>query len=263
MLRIEYLNQNIDTFKSTYHSASPFPHLVIDGACDEAMLREAVKEIPDPRLSGESQSNDFIFAKNKFETPDFEKVSPEFKALREDFLSDEFSKFLSDVTGDKIFVDPKFHGGGLHQGGAGSFLTMHADFDFHPENLKWFRNVNILLYLNDEWAPEYKGSLRLKNGDDKNSGYHEVAPLFNRLVIMQTRGNTLHGYEKISFPEKMYRRSVAAYGYTLMAKEGRGRTTVWHTESANPVTRFLGRQMPHLVKLKHKILGSNTGKARK
>lgn len=260
MLKLEYLLSQSEKYKAEYNSADPFPHIVVDNVCDEDILRDAIASIPDPAISAENKSNDFIFAKNKFENPKFEKISNHFETLRGDLMSESFSNFLSEISGDSIFVDPSFHGGGLHQGGSGSFLTMHADFNFHPENLKWFRNLNILIYLNEDWKSEYGGCLKLKNGSIDEAAVYEIEPRFNRMVIMQTREHTIHGYDKINFPTGKYRRSIAAYGYTVMDVPGEGRTTVWYSDSKNVVTRMIGKKMPTLVKLKRRILGSKTSR---
>ena len=58
-----------------------------------------------------------------------------------------------------MFIDADFYGGGIHQGKAGSFLDMHADFNYHPLKEHWFRNLNLLLYLNKDWKKEYAGEL--------------------------------------------------------------------------------------------------------
>lgn len=260
MLNIQTLLDNQDRYKRQYKQATPFPHLVLENVCDAELLRKAIGEIPDPQLSLAKKSNDFIFAKNKFEQSNFEDISPTFKILRNELLSDKFSNFLSYITGDKVFIDPAFHGGGLHQGGKDSFLTMHADFDYHPNNLSWFRNLNILIYLNEDWRPEYGGSLKIRDGNDDHGSVHEVHPVFNRMVIMQTRENTVHGYDKIDFPDGCYRRSIAAYGYTLVDKPGVGRTTIWHDEQGSYFRKFIGKNMPLLVKVKKILFGSRTGK---
>ena len=71
--------------------------------------------------------------------------------------------FLSFLTNKETFVDPKNHGGGLHQGKKNSFLDMHLDYNYHPLNQNWWREMNLLLYLNKDWKNSYGGHLKLRD----------------------------------------------------------------------------------------------------
>lgn len=260
MINFDQLNENREKYRAVYINNRPFSHLVIDNFCHEKMLADLLADIPDPLSFGLQKSRDLIFAKNKFESAEFDRFSSNFADLKSDFLSTEFREFICYITGEEIFIDPDFHGGGLHQGGAGSFLDMHVDFNYHPQNAHWFRNINALLYLNPDWKPTYGGELRLKDGRKSESEETKIAPLFNRLVLMQTRDFTLHGYDPINFPVGEYRRSVAVYGYTKHAIAGNLRTTTWFPNRGGPAKRLLGKLMPKLVKIKSAVFGSSTSR---
>ena len=260
MINFNALEENLDADRGIFLSAKPIEHLVIDGFCDEASLGRALKSIPDPEVSGANKSRDYFFAKNKFEKADFDLLCPELAQLKTELMSLRFAAWISALTGEKIFIDPSFHGGGIHQGGRDSFLDMHVDFNYHPRSPSWFRTVNILLYLNKDWQSEYGGQLKLADGRLEKPNATLVEPLFNRAVVMFTRDYTLHGYDPINFPQGSYRRSIAAYGYNQMACEGRVRTTVWYPEESGRVKQFLGRHMPKLVRIKSALLGSGTYK---
>jgi len=99
--------------------------------------------------------------------------------------------FLIFISNQEVFVDPANHGGGLHQGRKNSFLDMHLDFNYHPLHKHWYRQLNLLLYLNKDWKPEYKGHLKLfdlRSGEEK-----ELEVPFNRMIIQQTCAYTLQG----------------------------------------------------------------------
>jgi len=260
MILFEELEKNVVKSKDEFLNNSPFEHIVIDNFCDAEKLNKALSDIPDANLAGHNKSNDYMFAKNKFEKSNFGSLSPEFTVLKNELLSSRFSNWISSITGQEIFIDPAFHGGGLHQGGKGSFLDMHADFNYHPMNLSWFRNVNILIYLNKDWRPEYAGQLKLRDGRISKGQSVLIEPIFNRAVIMFTREHTLHGYDSINFPSGAYRSSIAAYGYTEVGERGVLRTTRWVPESSGPLKKFLGRHMPSLVSMKSRVFGSGTGK---
>ncbi len=260
IINFETLEQKIEILAEEFKNASPFEHIIIDDFCNAELLSQSLEHIPDADAVGVNKSRDFIFAKNKFEKARFDEIHPNLKKLKSEMLSERFQVLLQKLTGENVFVDPEFHGGGLHQGGKGSFLNMHVDFNYHPNQPKWFRNINILLYLNKNWDEEFGGELKLIDGREKNGETHLIAPLFNRAVIMFTRDYTLHGYAPINFPEGQYRRSIAAYGYTMQEEEGVVRTTIWYPENGSFVRKFLGKHMPKLVKLKSKLIGSGTSK---
>jgi len=166
--------------------------------------------------------------------------------LYEDLISDRFAAILFGIIGERVFVDESFHGGGVHQGGEGSFLDMHAEFNYHPIQKHCFRNLNILLYLNKDWLPVYGGDLKSRHA--KTGEHLKVEPLFNRCVIMFTRDYTLHGYDKINFPAGHFRRAIATYAYSLdeYPKEGY-RSTKWHPESGPILKKIIGSNWLKLV----------------
>ncbi|MCY1275674.1 hypothetical protein D9M68_268270 [compost metagenome] len=234
-------------------------HIVIDNFLDEHLAVALHNELPDPINEGIKKSRDYIFAKNKFEKSDLKSIGQNCSKLYGDLTSDRFQNFLKKVSGENVFVDPKFHGGGLHQGGNGSFLDMHADFNFHPINNNWFRNLNILIYLNPDWKAGYGGQLKLVNKKDGRST--QIAPIFNRCIIMFTRDYTLHGYDTINFPKGEYRRSIAAYAYTEVENnESVIRSTTWYPEQGGFLKKVIGKSWPLLVKAKSKIIKSSTAR---
>lgn len=260
MINFNEIEKDIDAKHDSFVNANPFPHIILDNFCDQEEFGNMIDKIPTPGDAGISKSRDYVFAKNKFEKSNFREFGNEFEEIFLDLTSDRFKTILSKILGRDVFVDDTFHGGGLHQGGAGSFLDMHADFNFHPENKTWFRDINILVYMNKNWKSEYKGSLKLVHRDTKKSA--EVEPLFNRCVIMETRDVTLHGYDKINFPEGMYRRTLATYAYHYATEEemAGSRSTVWYPENSNAIKSYVGKIWPTLVRVKGKFLGSGTSK---
>jgi len=204
-----HLDREASHFREQWQSARPFEYVVIDGFGDPDKIERICQQFPDP--STLNKSRDYIFAKAKYEKNNFAAISDDFKEIYDELLSERFCGFLRFVTGLPLFVDPDFHGGGLHSGGAGSYLDMHADFNVHPLHSNWIRELNILLYLNDGWDSSWGGQLKLRHAGTGES--NEVEPLFNRCVIMLTKRHTLHGYDKINFPADKYRRSIAAYAY--------------------------------------------------
>jgi hypothetical protein len=255
MILFDKLESRREQWRMEYLLARPFPHLIIDGFCEQEESEALYGEIPDIQ----TKSRDYVFAQNKFEYSKFREISPRFGKLYDDLVSDRFREFLCFITNEEVFVDPKFHGGGIHQGKSNSFLDMHLDFNYHPLHKHWFRNLNILFYLNKGWRPEYGGHLKLEDlrtGETKDIEVH-----FNRLVIQQTRGFTLHGYDHIRFPPGKYRTSIATYAYSLHRRHvEKPRTTDWFVRPGKPVKRFLAGVYGPAVKIKNALFGSATAK---
>lgn len=87
---------------------------------------------------------------------------------------------------------------------------MHVDFNYQAE-LRLYRRLNLLLYLNRDWKPEWKGQLLL--GDGKKS----IEPAHNTMVIFTTDDESYHGHpEPLECPEDVRRDSIALYFYSAI-----------------------------------------------
>ena len=255
MIQFDLIEANKEQFRQQFLNAKPFPHIAIDGICNHEKLTELYNLIPNI----ETPSADYVFAKNKFEKSKFYELGGVFQELYDDLTSERFKNWVCYITNENVFIDNTFYGGGIHQGKKGSFLDMHADFNYHPIQNNWYRNLNLLLYINKDWQPDYGGNLRLEDG--RNSEKTEVAVPFNRLAIMHCRSYTLHGYDPINFPEGTYRTSIAAYAYTIHQDNVEdARTTVWHVKKTNPIKYALSKIWVPAVKLKSIFTKSNTAK---
>lgn len=261
LINWEQLSRNESAYKTLFHSAQPFEHCVIDNF----LTPEGLEALDVGHLMVSAASNelssDFIFAKAKIESPKIGNLSDALAQFQRELMSQKFEAFLQSITGLQVFLDPDFVGGGLHQGGADSFLEMHADFSRHPRSKSWIRELNILLYLNRGWRSEWGGSLDLRHASTGEAT--EIEPIENRLVIMLSKGHTLHGYKKITFPPDLYRTSIAAYAYTH--DDGTSSvpysSTQWVPDSR--LKAIVARVSNKLVPLKHKWLGSRTAKRAK
>lgn len=260
MINFELLESTADQFKTDWQNAKPFHVLSIDGFASQGSLDELVSELPNPEQCDAPRSRDYIFAKNKYERSGFAKLGVRSHELYQDLTSPRFRAWLAGLCGREVWIDEDFHGGGLHQGGAGSFLDMHVDFNVHPLHNDWFRDLNVLIYLNKDWRAAFGGSLKLVHRITRES--RTIEPLFNRCVIMETRDYTLHGYDPISFPIGQYRQSIACYAYSKKAPTVRTHSTRWYPATGNAVKRVIGLWWPQLVKVKGRLFGSGTARHR-
>jgi hypothetical protein len=239
-----------------FRQGRPYEHVVIDDFLHLGALESVISAIPTPDPRG--RSSDYLFARNKFENPTFDKVGSILSELKGELLSPRFERLVSAIATKPLFLDPHFVGGGVHQGGAGSYLDMHADFNRHPANSSWLRELNILLYLNDSYDEAFGGHLEMQHATTGERG--RIAPLNNRLVVMLTKAHTLHGYRAINFPKGVYRTSIAAYAYSLDADVAMEppRSTLWRPEGGSIIKRAFARISPSLVRLKSRVFGSST-----
>lgn len=255
MINFDNLEKNIESIRNHFSSAKPFQYVAIDNFCEDGKALKLYNEISDIQ----TKSRDYMFAANKFEKSKFKTISPLFEELYNDITSERFEKILREICQENVFVDNAFHGGGIHQGKKGSFLDMHVDFNYHPLHKNWYRSLNLLLYLNKDWKPEYGGQLKLENLITGEKTSIEVP--FNRMVIQLTRKHTLHGYNITHFPDGNYRTSIASYAYTIHEKHiEKPRTTDWHPRDDEPIKKLIAWIYDPAVKLKNKLFGSSTAK---
>jgi len=123
-------------------------------------------------------------------------------------------RFIEALTGIPLIIaDPYFSGAGLHEVKRGGHLGVHADFNVH-RGMNVLRRVNLLIYLNDDWLPEYGGNLELWS-KDMSEMQREIAPKIGRAVVFNTELDSFHGHpEPLTCPANRSRRSIALYYYT-------------------------------------------------
>jgi Rps23 Pro-64 3,4-dihydroxylase Tpa1-like proline 4-hydroxylase len=245
--------KDVSALAKEFESGEPFPLLLIDGFLEESFAEELLSEFPS--IDAMNRTKDYVFG-DKREEADFAKAGPISQAYYDYLLSDDFAEIVSTVTGRTLFMDPSFHGGGFHQGGNGSHLDTHVDFNIHPKHKDWLRVLNVLLYMNKDWKPELDGALLLRT-DPKNEP-RAILPLYNRGVFMFTGDNTYHGYRKMSLPDGVTRKSIAGYAYELIDEGSlKARTTSWAPEDGGVLKKSLAKHWTSLSAAKNKITGSN------
>jgi hypothetical protein len=247
-----------DELAKEFREASPFPLLLIDDFLDEETANGLLAEFPAPDAM--PKSRDYVFG-DKHELSSVAEQGPVSKSFYDALMGEQFQKFICTLTGKDLFVDPAFHGGGFHQSGDGGFLDTHVDFNMHPLHDDWLRTLNVLLYLNKDWKPEYDGRLLIKAKPDDEP--RAIEPVFNRGLIMVTDDHTFHGFKKMSLPPGVTRKSIATYAYEKVAVGSvAARTTGWAPEDSGTLKKTFAKHYDSLVKVKTKFLGSATAKNR-
>jgi Rps23 Pro-64 3,4-dihydroxylase Tpa1-like proline 4-hydroxylase len=206
------LNAIAESRKNEYSNASPFPHIMIEDFMDANLLHEVCSEFPEQNRSDWNQMIDKD--QKKFSANKTELLGPATRKVLHFLNSREIINFLESLTGiSGLIPDPHLAGGGLHELREGGFLKIHADFNWHKQ-LRLDRRINLLVYLNEDWKPEYEGCLELWDTSMK-AKVAEYLPTFNRCVIFNTTNNSYHGNPvPVACPAGRSRRSIAMYYYT-------------------------------------------------
>jgi hypothetical protein len=200
--------------RDAYRSASPFPHVVIDNFLDpEVCTRIIEEEYGD--VGSARWTYHRHYSQKTYSRTDASTYGAAALSVIEQLGSPRFLRFLQLLTGiDALFLDPSLEDGGLTASGRGGFANIHTDITVHPHNHRWWRRVNLLLYLNAQWEPSYKGELELWDRDVRHC-VRSVAPLFNRCLIFEVSNGALHGYpEIIQCPADNPRKCFALYYFT-------------------------------------------------
>ncbi|MFN8315845.1 MAG: 2OG-Fe(II) oxygenase [Chitinophagales bacterium] len=200
-----------------FNAATPYKHIVLDRFLDDSVANEVYNNFPD--VDTEGWIHYLHFNENKHGLNKRDLIpEPILKVI--DYLnSPEFVSQLSLFTGiPNLIPDSSLEGGGIHQTKRGGKLNIHADFTAHPHHSTWRRRLNVLIYFNKDWKPEYNGYLELWSTDLKICT-HKISPDFNRCVMFATAKDSFHGVpDELLCPENNSRKSLALYYYTIEEK---------------------------------------------
>jgi len=206
-----------EELSGTYCFAEPFPHIVIDNFLPLPLIEEIYSSFPTKKLANDK------FYENEFSGLHKRQIMPEscelkMRSIFHFFNSEPVLQFIEGLTTiDSLISDPYFTGGGFHEISRGGKLQVHADFRIN-EQLHLNRRINVLIYLNKDWDPDYGGNLELW---DRKMKYKvaSIAPLFNRCVIFNTDADSYHGHpDPLNTPVGITRKSIALYYYTASRK---------------------------------------------
>ena len=213
LLPLEKMNAVLEQQGTAYHSAQPFPHVVLDEFFDAPILEKVLQEFPS------EQAVDWM----RYEDPRYEvklasrsehQIGLFTRYLIYSLNSSAFLSFLEKLTGiSGLIPDPHLWGGGMHKILPGGKLAIHADFNKYP-HFKLDRRLNVLVYLNRDWQEQWGGHLELWERDMSRCAIR-VAPLFNRVVCFSTNDTSYHGHpDPLTCPPDRTRRSLALYYYS-------------------------------------------------
>lgn len=211
--------------RNNYSTASPFPHASFVDLFDVDVLRTIEAQFPQPGDMGENFTGEI--EGGKFTESEFAKFGP----VTQDFVaaanSGTFCSLLSNLTGiPGLISDPYLSGGGQHQTATGGRLKVHSDFNVHPF-LRLTRQLNMIVYLNDDWDEAWGGQLELWDSE-MTRAEATVTPNIGNVVIFTCSDISFHGLpDPLTCPPDRFRRSLAFYYFTADSHMPDARSTLW------------------------------------
>jgi hypothetical protein len=224
-----HIQADVTCLAEIFRDADPYPHIIFDGFLDKELCGQLLKEFP---------AYDVARFRNPFghdgkaEYPRLADIGPWFRVFDEAVRSQGFVHWLERVTGIKSLVpDPTYLGAGAQENRRGMSLFPHIDFNIHLET-GYYRRLNLLLYLNEEWNEEWGGCLQLfKDPKKQPNPTKSIVPVFNRCALFATSERSWHSVNPINIPAALGergRKSVSMYFYSARGPEDPGEhRTLW------------------------------------
>ena len=215
--------KKLEDFASTYADefkrTEPFPHCYIDNFVDSELITELISEFPttsDPIWEASTQEG--IQVKLRSNWQEESDIKPVTKSVVHFLNSGAVMKQISRLTGiEKLISDPYYTGGGLNCTKRDGLLDVHVDGNWHHA-MGIHRRLNVILYLNEVWDPQWGGALELWD-DSLSKCVKSIDPVGNRLVIFETHDRTYHGHPNpLRCPPEESRKSLILYYYTAASR---------------------------------------------
>jgi Rps23 Pro-64 3,4-dihydroxylase Tpa1-like proline 4-hydroxylase len=195
----------------SFLDADPFPFIILDDFLTQKTAKKLLAEHENQGASKNWGAYNHINERKSGITK-YDMMGETTKQVIDALSSEEFLAWLEKLTGiKKLIADPDLDGGGLHMIEKGGFLNVHVDFLAHTTKRKWSRQLNLLIYLNENWDPKWNGALEFWD-KTMSQPIKKIEPIFNRCVIFNTCEGSYHGHPNpLNCPEEVKRRSLALY----------------------------------------------------
>ena len=248
-----------DALRQQVRQARPVKNFCIDNFLEPEFaerVRAAYPSLEQAHQMGKSFSA--VNEKGKVQVTDASLFAEPIAELHRDLAAPEFLDLLSHVFEmPNLLADPELVGGGMHQTGPRGHLDVHVDFNY-IEARKLHRRLNILVYFNEGWRPEWGGEIELWDEQVKTC-VHRFSPIFNRCVVFETNEISFHGVTAVRCPEDRARKSFAAYYYTAEAPahwDGTSHSTIF---KARPDEVLKGSVLMPLEKARRGVRSALSG----
>lgn len=224
ILDYDHWTSRLEKDAKEYLNASPYPHTVLEDFLQPWAAQQALDVFP--KVEDEGWIHYVHVNEKKHGLNKLDLIPTFICSLIAELNSERFIQYLEMLTGIQgLKPDETFEGGGIHQSERGGFLNVHADFTVHPHKRNWRRRVNVLVYLNQDWQPDFGGDLELWDRGMK-ACVQKIPPLFNHVVVFNTDEDSYHGVpEPLNCPAGSSRKSIALYYFTEEDEAPKKRST--------------------------------------
>ena len=237
------LPKDLNTLRSEYQNAKPYPHLVLDDVFSPAALDGILAEMPDWKSKTlVHQREDYLTKASLRSAVDMGDRTFAFVST---IHSATFLYLMSQITGiEALLPDPYMTGAGLTIMPEGGRFDVHADRNTdHYCGLK--RRLVMLIYLNKDWSPDLGGQLELWD-KAATACQKTVTPDFNRVVLFEVDDANFHAVRPVTSGSGRFRRSLTVYYHTVDSQ------VVLHNSIYAPT--YLQRKEPFLKRAPREVL---------
>jgi len=214
---------NLKALNQVYINAEPFRYIILDDFFNEDVANQLYEKFPamDNMMVKRKSLNE-----NKVEDYHFDRWDPVFAQCREALSSKAWSEKMEIITDIPNMTTTNDNmGSGLHQCGNAGYVDVHLDVNVNTKAKLW-RRINLLIYLNKDWQPNYGGDLEIWN-KEMTKCHSKVSPILNRAIIFLTDDNSPHGVTAVTVPEGETRKSMYTYYFTPMEEGVKYRDSVF------------------------------------
>ena len=257
ILDFEKLDEVAWTRRDEFASAKPFPHIVIDDFLPQETADRVLAEFDETDADWDCY---YHYNERKMALTRASAMCEHTQKMVFSLQSRRFVDFIEQLTRvEGLVSDPDLDGAGLHRVLPGGFLHVHTDFLAHSTHLNWSRQINLLIFLNRDWNPEWNGALEFWDAD-VSSRVQSIEPVFNRCVVFRTDETSFHGHPgKLSCPPGTDRKSLALYYFRVENEPMDLSSTRYLALPTDRVTkRLLIRMDRHLLRA-YSFLKRHTG----
>lgn len=208
---------NRDQLRDQVRNSKPVRNFAIDNFLKPDFAEEVFKSFPSfEEALREGRTFHAVNERGKVQLTDASKFPEPVARLNQLLASAEFREIMSYAMEiPNLLADDQLIGGGIHQTNARGHLDVHVDFNY-LEDRQLHRRMNIIVFFNKNWQPEWGGNFELWDADVKVC-HHSHAPIFNRCIAFETNEVSFHGVKPVACPPDQARKSFAAYYYTTEA----------------------------------------------
>lgn len=205
---------DLESLRSAYTSAKPFPHVVIDNMFSASLLDALLIEMAQMKQKQWSRIEQDT-RERTLRMRSAAELGEAGEALLSIVHSAPFLYLLSEITGVwQLIPDPYLQGAGYASMRRGDYFHVHSDRSVAYDT-GLTRRLAMIVFLNKAWQPEYQGKLELWNHEATRC-VATVEPIFNKTVIFEVAHPNFHGVPvPLACPADQSRQSFILYYHTV------------------------------------------------